>query len=168
MRTIANPEKFRTNIRGKLNDIIGNEKYSKNLEIGVYNYTLKEATNRKVVKKWDNPFYVQLYLDRLRSIINNLNAKTLELIKKGDIKAQVLAFMTHQELNPDRWDDMIQTKIKRDVNKFDTNIEAATDTFKCRKCFGRKCTYYSLQIRSSDEPMTIFVTCIDCGNRWRC
>ena len=46
------------------------------LEIGVYNYTLKEATNRKVVKKWDNPFYVQLYLDRLRSIINNLNAKT--------------------------------------------------------------------------------------------
>jgi len=37
MRTIANPEKFRTNIRAKLNDIIANEKYSKNLEIGVYN-----------------------------------------------------------------------------------------------------------------------------------
>ena len=114
MRTIANPEKFRTNIRGKLNDIIGNEKYSKNLEIGVYNYTLKEATNRKVVKKWDNPFYVQLYLDRLRSIINNLNAKTLELIKKGDIKAPVLAFMTHQEMNYERWYALIQTKIKRD------------------------------------------------------
>ena len=168
MRNIANPEKFRTNIRGKLNDIIGNEKYSKNLEIGVYNYTLKEATNRKVVKKWDNPFYVQLYLDRLRSIINNLNAKTLELIKKGDIKAPVLAFMTHQEMNYERWYALIQTKIKRDKIKFDTKVEASTDTFKCRKCHSTNCTYYQLQTKSGDESMTTYVSCIDCGQRWKC
>jgi len=168
MRTIANPDTFRNNIRVKLNGIIDNQKYSNNLERGVYNYSLKEATNRKVVKKWDNPFYVQLYLDRLRSIIINLNSKLLPLIKNEEIKAPVLAFMTHQEMNPDRWDTMIQDKIKRDKTKYDVNIEAATDTFKCRKCHGRKCTYYSMQCRSADEPMTIFVSCIDCGNRWKC
>ena len=68
MRTIANPEQFRKNIRDKFNLVIENQKISNNLEIGVYNYSVKEATSRKVVKKWDNPFYIQIYLDRLRSI----------------------------------------------------------------------------------------------------
>ena len=40
--------------------------------------------------------------------------------------------------------------------------------FKCRKCKGTKTSHYSLQTRSSDEPMTVFVECLTCGNRWRC
>jgi transcription elongation factor S-II len=40
--------------------------------------------------------------------------------------------------------------------------------FCCRRCKGTKTTHYSLQTRSSDEPMTVFVCCLTCGNRWRC
>lgn len=40
--------------------------------------------------------------------------------------------------------------------------------FCCRKCKGTKTTHYALQTRSSDEPMTVFVGCLTCGNRWRC
>ena len=76
--------------------------------------------------------------------------------------------MTHQEMNPEKWDKLIQLKIKRDKTKYDTQVEAMTDTFKCRKCKSTKCSYYGLQTRSSDEPMTIFVTCLDCSNRWKC
>ena len=36
---------------------------------------------------------------------------------------------------------------------------ATTDQFKCSKCHQRKCTYYQMQTRSADEPMTTFVTC---------
>ncbi len=39
--------------------------------------------------------------------------------------------------------------------------------FVCRKCKGVRTTHYALQTRSSDEPMTIFVCCLNCGNRWR-
>nr|PVC54064.1 transcription elongation factor [Theileria orientalis] len=39
--------------------------------------------------------------------------------------------------------------------------------FKCGKCNSRQTTYYQLQTRSSDEPMTTFVTCLNCKNRWR-
>ena len=169
MRKIENPDTFRANIRNKLNILINDEKYSKNLEIGIYNYALKEATNLKVVKKWDNPFYIQLYLDRLRSIHTNLqNPVFLQRIQEDDIKPQIVAFMTHQEMNPEKWDPLIKIKIIRDKLKFDTKVEASTDTFKCRKCHGKNCTYYALQTRSSDEPMTTFVSCIDCGNRWKC
>ena len=45
--------------------------------------------------------------------------------------------------------------------------EASTDAFKCGKCKQRKCTYYQLQTRSADEPMTTFVTCVNCDNRWK-
>ena len=31
-----------------------------------------------------------------------------------------------------------------------------------------QCSYYQLQTRSADEPMTTFVTCINCGARWKC
>jgi len=40
--------------------------------------------------------------------------------------------------------------------------------FTCRKCKGTKTTHYAMQTRSSDEPMTVFVGCLTCGNRWRC
>jgi transcription elongation factor S-II len=169
MRKIDNPEIFRNNIRCKLNIIIQNEKHSLNLEKGVFNYALKEATNRKVVKKWDNPYFVQIYTDHLRSIYLNLkNVDFLKMIKNEEIKAHIAAFMTHQEINHQKWDPLIQLKIKRDKSKYETNMEAATDTFKCRKCHNNKCTYYQLQTRSADEPMTTFVTCLECGNRWKC
>lgn len=170
MRIIKSPEEFRNKIRVKLQQFITDVKSCKNLEIGIYNYALKEATNRKVVKKWDNPYFVQIYTDQLKSIYMNLQ-KLPELRKQledGEIKAHKIAFMTHQEMAPEKWDSLIQLKIKRDKTKYETNMEAATDTFKCRKCHTNKCTYYQLQTRSADEPMTTFVTCLECGNRWKC
>ena len=75
--------------------------------------------------------------------------------------------MTHQELQPDKWSKLIEQKIKRDKNKFENHVEASTDTFTCRKCKSNKCSYYALQTRSADEPMTIYVTCLSCDNRWK-
>jgi transcription elongation factor S-II len=169
MRTIANPENFRKNIVSKLDEILKQEKKSINVEKGVFNYALKEATQRRVVKKWDNPFFVQIYTSRLRAIYTNLlNPELHEQIQNGEIKSHEVAFMTHQEMNPKKWDSLIQAKIKKDKNKYEVNLEAATDTFKCRKCHQNKCTYYQLQTRSADEPMTTFVSCLECGNRWKC
>ena len=169
LRKVDNPDEFRSNIKNKLNEYFKNEKNSSNLEKGIFNYALKEATRRKVIKKWDNPFFVQLYCDRLWSIYSNLqNPDLIELVNSETIKAHSIAFMTHQEMLPEKWKDLIDAKIKRDKHKFENNIEAATDTFTCRKCKKNQCTYYQMQTRSADEPMTTFVQCISCGNRWKC
>ena len=169
MRKIDNPEIFRKNICKKLQEILENEKHANNLEKGIFNYSLKEADNRKVVKKWDNQHFIQIYVDRLRSIYLNLQKpKLLELIKTSQIKTHLVAFMSHQEMDREKWEPLIQAKMKRDFHKYETKMEAATDTFKCRKCHSNKCTYYQMQTRSADEPMTTFVSCIDCGNRWKC
>jgi len=168
---VSDPTQFRANIASKIHDKHNFEKdsYSINLEKGIYNWTIKEATSRKVVKKWDNPFFVQIYTDKFRSVYLNLDSPDLlEQIKNKTIKIHNVAFMTHQELDMKKWDPLIQAKSKRDKNKYETTAEAATDTFTCRKCFSKKCTYYQMQTRSADEPMTTFVSCIDCGKRWKC
>jgi len=76
--------------------------------------------------------------------------------------------MTHHELLPEKWSLLIEAKSKRDKNKFEVNMSAATDVFTCRKCKGNQCTYYQMQTRSADEPMATFVTCLECSTRWKC
>jgi len=169
MQTINYPEEFREKITNKINVFFDNIKISRNIERGIYNYALKEATTKKLVKKWENQFFVQIYLNRLRSIYNNIQYEPFQKqILNGSIKMSYLAYMTHYEMRPDKWEKMIDEKNKRDKCKYETVVEASTDTFICRKCRSNKTTYYQIQLRSSDEPMTTFVSCIDCGNRWRC
>jgi transcription elongation factor S-II len=161
-------EVFRSRIADQLNKILENDNLSKNIEIGIFKYAFKEAKNRKILKKWENTRFLQIYMDRLRSIFINLkNKELLNQIKNNELTPQALSFMTHQEMNPNRWKKLIEKKIKRDESKYTTNMEASTDMFTCRKCKSKRCTYYELQTRSADEPATIFVTCLDCGKNMK-
>lgn len=169
MRKIENPEDFRKNIVKKLTDILEDSDTSSNLEKGIFNYSLEYANKINVVKKWDNSYFVKIYLDRLRTIYINLKYDGIkQAIINKTIKAHKLAYMSHQEMRPDKWDTLIQDKKVRDDNKYEPKLEASTDDFKCWKCKSKKCTYYQLQTRSADEPMTTYVNCLDCGNRWKC
>ena len=108
MRKVENPEEFRTNVRGALAKIINNDKICSNLEKGIYNFSIKEAKERNVVKKWDNVYFSHLYIDRLRTVLTNLrNADLKEKIVSKEIKAHELAFMSHQEMMPERWQKMV-------------------------------------------------------------
>jgi len=172
---IANADTFRTNVKKKLNKIIRKKKLSLNLEKGIFNYTIQTARLRNIVRKWDNKAFVMIYVDKFKGILLNLNAKStvknkelLKRLKNGEFKAHELAFMTHQELYPEKWKYLIDKKIKRDKSEGVVDLSAATDEFFCFKCKKRKCSYYQMQTRSADEPMTTFVTCLLCGNNWRC
>ena len=169
MRKIENPQEFRNNVVIKLNNILKNEKIASNLEKGIFNYTLKHAEKINVVKKWDNSYFVKLYVNRLRTITINLKDEDLfKSITHKTVKAHEVAFMSHQDMQPSKWEELLENKKIRDENKYEPKLEASTDDFKCWKCKSKKCTYYQLQTRSADEPMTTFVSCLDCGNRWKC
>jgi transcription elongation factor S-II len=93
-------------------------------------------------------------------IINKINNKK--------IKSQDIANYSHQDFYPEKWKDLIENKELKNKNKYNENVESNTDNYTCRKCKSNKCSYYQLQTRSADEPMTTFITCISCGNRWKC
>ena len=166
---VPDPTLFRSKVIKSMNDIINNDIMSRNIEKSIYNKTIQTAEEYKIIKRWDNKFFVLLYVDKFKMIYFNL--KNPELLKKvldKTFKTSELAFKTHQELYPEKWDKLIEEKKQRLENKYFPKIEASTDNFICRKCKSNKCTYYQLQTRSADEPMTTYVTCIDCGSRWKC
>ena len=169
---VENPETWRKNVSNmfKTKFNMDNDSLCRNIEISIFNHTLREAGNKKIVKKWENKYFVQLYVNRLKSLLYNMenNNTLLNSIKNREITKQSLENLTHREMNPSIWRELIEAKVKRDKNMTSDNMMAATDQFKCYKCKKRKCTYYEMQTRSADEPMTTFVTCLSCGNRWKC
>ena len=144
------------------------EKMASNIEISIFNHAIQEATFHKIIKKWENPPFVQLYHNRMRSVHFNLSAKIVLLFYNGEITMEQFAKMTHQEWNPEQWKERIENKIKKDSLKYNNTMVASTDLYKCSKCKSTKCTFYELQTRSADEPSTIFVTCLNCGKNWKC
>lgn len=46
-------------------------------------------------------------------------------------------------------------------------LKSEGGSFQCRRCKGVKTSHYAKQTRSSDEPMTMFITCETCGLRWK-
>jgi DNA-directed RNA polymerase subunit M/transcription elongation factor TFIIS len=175
---IDNPESFRNNIISKivlkLKSCNMNEpddkmiKMATNMEKGVFNACIADATKRNIIKKWENIYFIHLYTDKLRSIFANLNPNIIQSILDKKIRIHELAFMNHQEMKPEKWKTLLDEKRVRDENKYTPKIQASTDNFTCWKCKSKECTYYQLQTRSADEPMTTFVTCISCGQRWKC
>ena len=75
--------------------------------------------------------------------------------------------MDPTHLYPERWKELNDEKYKRDKVLYEVDECAATDLYKCNRCKKRKCTYFELQTRSADESMTIYITCLNCGKRWK-
>lgn len=167
---IENDKEFRDKVCSILEEYIGDKKKVKEIETSIYNYSIKEASERNIVKKWDNPIFVMVYKDRFKSIWINLKTNTslLDKIKRNEIRPSDVGSLTHQQMNPEGWNELIQRKIERDNNTFTTDTKGASKEFKCGKCKKRETTYYQVQTRSADEPMTTFVTCLNCGNNWKC
>ena len=66
-----------------------------------------------------------------------------------------------------RWKHKLDMKTIRDNNMFINKAKASTSMYVCGNCKSRECTYYEQQTRSSDEPTTVFLTCLKCGKNWK-
>eukprot|EP00270_Netrium_digitus_P016824 TRINITY_DN608_c0_g1_i3.p2 TRINITY_DN608_c0_g1~~TRINITY_DN608_c0_g1_i3.p2 ORF type:complete len:140 (+),score=33.20 TRINITY_DN608_c0_g1_i3:711-1130(+) len=113
------------------------------------------------------------YKAKYRSISFNLkdsnNPDLRRRLLLGEISPPQLMIMSAADMASDarkRENQEITKKQTEESVRGNTN-QASTDQFKCGKCGQRKCTYYQMQTRSADEPMTTFVTCVNCNNRWK-
>jgi len=146
------------------------------LEKGVYNWSLETAQKLKVTRNWKNPRFVMLYLEKFMSMMDNLNTQSyigntrlMSRIEEGEFAAHELPFMPPENVYPEKWNDIIDKKLKKEDHVYEEKPSAMTDLFKCSKCKKRECSYKEYQLRSCDEPMTLFITCMNpnCGHRWR-
>ena len=135
----------------------------KNAEAAVYNWTVKNSES----PSWDNKMFRWKYKHRLLSILFNAqkNPDFIKTIKMKDL----------EHLNPGQmWPEgplgvtekLIREKEEqRELNKlrFEEDLQGILT---CPKCKSKKTSYYQLQTRSADEPLTNYCSCL-CGHHWR-
>lgn len=144
------------------------------LEIGVFNHSLDFMDSMRGIKNWRNPHFVRAYLNKVYSILVNLddgsyvgNPRLLRRLQEHEFPPHQLPCMRPEEVFPERWAKAIDEKMRRDEHVLEEKPAAMTTQFRCGKCKKQECIYQEFQLRSADEPMTLFVTCLNCGNRWK-
>ena len=113
------------------------------------------------------------YSTKMRRLFNNLKDKKnpglRAAVVSGDIAVEKFVKMTPEEMASEerkqQIDDMKQQNVHNALGAGEP--EAETDAFQCGRCKNYKTRYRQAQTRSADEPMTTFVTCTVCGNKWK-
>ncbi|XP_060725923.1 transcription elongation factor A protein 3 isoform X16 [Tachysurus vachellii] len=113
------------------------------------------------------------YKNRVRSRISNLkdpkNPNLRKNVLGGAIELSRIATMTAEEMASDELKQLrnILTQEAIREHQMAKTGGTTTDLLQCGKCKKKNCTYNQVQTRSADEPMTTFVLCNECGNRWK-
>lgn len=112
-----------------------------------------------------------LYCRRVRQLVANLKRNAPRLLQYDP---SYLALASMDELGQGLPPAMERAQVIAARRKFIKDMAEErvrlinsdyVGAYQCRACRGWKTTYYQMQTRSADEPMTIFVTCLQCGKR---
>jgi transcription elongation factor S-II len=113
------------------------------------------------------------YTNKARSLASNLrqknNPELRTKINNGDLSPKDFVTTDPRDLAPEHLKKQLEDIKKQNLYNAQgaTQERAVTDRFTCGKCKEKKVSYYQLQTRSADEPLTTFCTCENCGNRWK-
>ncbi|XP_065101321.2 transcription elongation factor A protein 3 isoform X11 [Paramisgurnus dabryanus] len=113
------------------------------------------------------------YKNRVRSRISNLkdpkNPNLRKNVLAGAIDLRRIATMSAEEMASDELKQLRNVLTQEAIREHQMAKTGGTttDLLQCGKCRKKNCTYNQVQTRSADEPMTTFVLCNECGNRWK-
>ena len=144
------------------------------LEKHIFNATFVIAEKKHILCSWNKDLFCEIYKSLARSVLANFittnytkNESLFKRYKAGIIQLEEIPYLSFSDLYPEIWKDLSMRQFEREKRQLEGNKAMATDQFHCKGCGKRECTYYELQTRSADEPMTIFIQCINCGKHWR-
>ena len=145
-----------------------------NLEKSTYNTTIRRTNELGDVPAAENRFFVNRYKHTFLKIKHNLiHSPTLKArILSGELKPKSVLELSHQGLWPGGpYSKLLEENIRQTLKPawVPTMLNAPEykGMFRCNRCKSYKTTFYQMQTRSADEPMTVFVTCHNCNSRWK-
>ena len=172
---MANSSRDKTiNIISSIDGIKLNKTEIKDLEIGIFNWTIDFCTKNNIINNWNNIKFKRTYINKSVSVISNLDPRQylnnnylLNIVQQKKIKPHEVPYLKTENIFPEKWSNIKNLLQKKEEGVKSNKNVSKTDQFKCGKCKKRECSYYELQIRSADESATLFITCLNCGSKWR-
>ena len=151
----------------------GNATVAGHLELVTWNWAVSACRRDEIPLYWAEPRFRYRYTTRALSLELNLKNPKNPVLKQrvlsGELGVKKLVNLTHQEMFPELWEQAYQKVAVRQLRREAPNaaIDAPDGAYTCGKCKSKKTVYTQVQIRSADEPMTIFCTCLQCGKNWK-
>jgi DNA-directed RNA polymerase subunit M/transcription elongation factor TFIIS len=187
-------EALRNYARTNLARVVPERPYAKNIEKAAWLWAVEETKRRGEPTAFENRLLRSRYKHKVIHLMSELTRGPMvacSLAVKGDhvkfkyeVQPQLVYRLLKKEVSSQDlvrlgpaalWPDgpyarAVFKRKERDLamEKARTNDEDYTGQFQCGKCKSVKTTYYQMQTRSADEPMTTYVTCTNCNNRWKC
>jgi len=146
-----------------------------------FEHELLHSVNTLAIKEaievdWGNRVFWNLYRNKAISLYENLKGMNsyvenkenwLEKLKTNQLTIPQFVEMNAFDMCPSRWKATIE-KIIETEKKLYSKKDSASIFMWCSSCKKKsKCDYYQMQTRSADEPMTTFVTCLECDKQWK-
>jgi len=187
-------EQLRTHVRGAFAKLVPDRPYARNIEKSLWEWAIAETRHNNKTATPGNKWFKMWYKNKANHLLAELKRApcvscNLEVGPDGHVKVDlsVIPQLQHRifskelksselvNMTPDvLWPDgpysrvafaQLQKALANEAAKSkDDNYEGI---LKCGKCKSRKTTYYQLQTRSADEPMTTYATCKTCGHKWK-
>ena len=151
-------------------DIPKDDKICTDLEKCILNHSHDKCRSQPA---WDNPDFSSIYKHKFLSLQKSIrsNPNLINKVKLKLITVTEFVNMRPEALQPEGpYAKEIEVGIHKQLRKEYINNEKKNQDgfFKCGRCKSMKTTYYQMQTRSADEPMTVFVICLNCEINWKC
>ena len=144
-----------------------------NLERCIFNWSVRRSREFGDVPTWENRRFRDRYKHKFVELKHNLMrcADSRMKLKNGDVKtSQYIEYGPKEQYPNGPYAKTQEQLIYKEIRKEFLSRESKNQEgfFKCNRCKSNKTAYYQLQTRSADEPMTTFVTCLNCDAHWKC
>ncbi len=145
------------------------------LENAILARSIRECAEFGIDVSWSSSVFCNHYRGRAVHLYENIRTDGYvknptnwkSKLENGDVTSVQLAEMAPMDLHAGRWKAQVEAQIEKDKHMY-TNKGGASIYLYCSTCKKKsKCDYYQMQTRSADEPMTTFVTCLECDKRWK-
>lgn len=145
-------------------------KYSKNLAVEVFNYSLRKSKSLNINPSWECKEFCLIYGHKAYNILLHLDVDSrvsdhtlINMIKDGILTREIIE-MEIYKLAPSVSEEH-RNRVSMQANI--QNRLKITTLHTCRVCGKNNASYEQKQVRSADEPSTIFLECLECHNKWK-
>lgn len=169
---VSTPTEIRTRAVDMLNAVVGDTHIAKLLEKATWNHAVMFCKKKDLALNWDNAAFRNAYTQKVLGVRYVARERPEVLQKYIGLDPTLKAFVNAKpwELWPEKWEKAFEDAARRAIRTTDASAMdpklMPDGILKCR-CGSMKTSYYEMQTRSADEPMTVFARCHVCSNRWK-
>jgi len=143
-----------------LRELVKTRFNSETIETALLNKCIQDAQRWLVDIDWEAHAFKELYRSRAMNLYQSRSlAETMtpeEFVHTSEV-----------DRHPERWMQRLKEVAEKDKALYSRKTTANIQMY-CSGCKKKtNCDYHQRQTRSADEPMTTFVTCLECDKRWK-